>query len=534
MDRKPLVVLLTVAVAFALTLETGCVKGTPTTCNGWAKLLRSPVNGKKAIKESGELHCVDSLPILLELFPTSQFKDDILAAVRNINEPLASVELLTVALQDPDSAPQAAAVAEDFAIPELRKPLIEVLTTSDAPKARHNAINALAKIDKDNLKQHEKLFIQLLRNDPNLQGIQVNAAAARLLGEIGSEEAIPHLIMGMFIKTQRGEKMYTAARKALARIGPKVVEPLVAVQANDRSQHGPMIEELANTASRLGMNEWEWQDGPEIYQVLGDLRETSAAPAIAKSLAKPLNPPVGVDDRVTRSWQITQQNRITMAMLALWNVGSPEIIPQLKEIIVNPDNDAKLRLDTATALGMLPGYAGMPALLDIYKTSKLQTFRAPLLKPVAMGISWDELPALEKMLKADKSELVVARTTGEESGEFQSMISVLQKCAKNDVDCLIGVLKGEDIVASQKAAILLSNVKGDHSRKALDALLTFYPTVNPKETDLRRFLIIGIWRLGDKSTVKDVERLIQADKEAKGGGFWVDELEPLLFALQRR
>ncbi|OQC34145.1 MAG: hypothetical protein BWX66_01881 [Deltaproteobacteria bacterium ADurb.Bin058] len=409
-----------------------------------------------------------------------------------------------------------------------------MLTTSDAPKARHNAINALAKIDKDNLKQHEKLFIQLLRNDPNLQGIQVNAAAARLLGEIGSEEAIPHLIMGMFIKTQRGEKMYTAARKALARIGPKVVEPLVAVQANDRSKYGPMIEELANTASRLGMNEWEWQDGPEIYQVLGDLREISAAPAIAKSLAKPLNPPVGVDDRVTRSWQITQQNRITMAMLALWNVGSPEIIPQLKEIIVNPDNDAKLRLDTATALGMLPGYAGMPALLDIYKTSKLQTFRAPLLKPVAMGISWDELPALEKMLKADKSELVVARTTGEESGEFQSMISVLQKCAKNDVDCLIGVLKGEDIVASQKAAILLSNVKGDHSRKALEALLTFYPTVNPKETDLRRFLIIGIWRLGDKSTVKDVERLIQADKEAKGGSFWVDELEPLLFALQRR
>ena len=26
----------------------------------------------------------------------------------------------------------------------------------------------------------------------------------------------------------------------------------------------------------------------------------------------------------------------------------------------------------------------------------------------------------------------------------------LQKCAKNDVDCLIGVLKGEDIVASRR------------------------------------------------------------------------------------
>ncbi len=535
MGRKLIYLSMSVVMAFGLALGTGCKKGTPTTCNGWSKLLRSPVKGRQAIKEIGDLRCADSIPALLELFPNSQFKDDILQSVRTINAPAASVELLAVALVDPDSAPQAAVVAEDFAVPELRKPLLDVLTTGVAPKARLNALLALAKIDKDNLKQHEDLLIQLLRNDPNFQGIQVNAAAARLLGEIGSQQAIPHLVVGLFMKTQRGEQMYAAARKALARIGTPAVAPLLAVQSNDRTQYGPMLEDLSTTAAKLGIYEWQWQDGPEVVQVLGDIRDSAAAMPIAKSLAKPLSPPVGVEDRVTRTWQIAQQNRITMAMLALWNVGTTETIPTLKEIVVNPDNDAKLRLDTASAIGMLPNYAGIPALLDIYSKTKMEVFRAPMVKPIAIGIDWANLPAFERLLKADKSELVKGRVSGEEAGEFLSLIGVLKKCKDGDVDCLIGVLQGDDPIAATKAAVLLGNMKGEAGRKALEALLVQYPKIDPKQhVDLRRFVIVAIWRLGDKSTVKDVERLIQADTEAKGARYWVDELDSLLAALARK
>lgn len=535
MGRKLVYLSMSVVLAFGLALGTGCKKGTPTTCNGWTKLLRSPVKGRQAIKEIGDLRCSESIPALLDLFPNSQYKDDILQAVRTINAPDKSVELLKVALVDPDSAAQAAVVAEDFATADLRQPLLDVLKTGVAPKARLNALLALAKIDKASLNQHEDLLIELLRNDPNLQGIQVNAAAARLLGEIASTKAIPHLVVGLYLRTQRGEQMYAAARKALARIGTPAVEPLLAVQANDRSKYGPMIEDLATTAEKLGIYEWQWQDGPEVVQVLGDIRDTAAAMPIAKSLAKPLTPPVGVDDRVTRTWQIAQQNRITMAMLALWNVGTAEAIPALKEIVVNPDNDAKLRLDTASAIGMLPDYAGIPALLDILSKTKMEVFRAPMVKPIAIGIDWKNLPTFEKMLKSDKSELVKGRVEGDESGEFKSLIGVLKTCKEGDVDCVIGVLQGTDPIAATKAAVLLGNMKGDAARKALEALLAQYPKIDPKQhVDLRRFVIVAIWRLGDKSTVKDVERLIQADTEAKGARYWVDELDTLVAALARK
>lgn len=535
MSRKLIYAAMSMVLAFGLALGTGCKKGTPTTCSGWTKLLRSPVNGRQAIKEIGELRCGDSIPTLLELFPKSQFKDDILQAVRTINKPEASIELLKVALVDPDSAAQAAVVAEDFAMGELRQPLLDLLKTGVAPKARLNALLALEKIDKDNLKQHESLLIELLRNDPNFQGIQVNAAAARILGEIGSTEAIPHLIVGLFLKTQRGEQMYAAARKALARIGTPAVAPLIAVQANDRQTFGPLLDDLASTTAKLAIYEWQWQDGPEVVQVLGDIRDPAAAMPLAKSLGKPLNPPVGVEDRVTRTWQIAQQNRITMSMLALWNVGTAETIPVLKEIVVNPDNDAKLRLDTASAIGMLPDYVGIPALLDIFAKTKAEVFRAPMVKSIAIGIDWANLSAFERMLSRDKSELVQGRVAGDDAGEFQSLIGVLKTCQEGDVECLIKVLKGDDPIAATKAAILMGNMKGDAARTALKALLAQYPQIDPKKyVDLRRFVIVALWRLGDKSTLKDIDRLIQADTEAKGARYWVDELDTLRAALSRK
>ena len=112
---------------------------------------------------------------------------------------------------------------------------------------------------------------------------------------------------------------------------------------------------------------------------------------------------------------------------------------------------------------------------------------------------------------------------------------MLKTCKEGDVDCVIGVLQGTDPIAATKAAVLLGNMKGDAARKALEALLAQYPKIDPKQhVDLRRFVIVAIWRLGDKSTVKDVERLIQADTEAKGARYWVDELDTLVAALARK
>jgi HEAT repeat protein len=537
MHRKFYLVLTCMVLALGLSIGTGCKKGTPTTCKGWQKLLKSPVKGRTAIKELGELHCKESLVALEEIFPTSQYKDEILQSIRTINAPAESAGILKMAMADPDAAAQAAVVAEDFAIAELRQPVLDILTTDVSTKARLNALKALAKIDAANMAQHEDLLIRLVRSDPNIHGILVNATAARLLGELKSKKAIPDLIVGLFIRTQRGEQMYTAARLALARIGKDAVAPLVAALTGDRATAGTLIDDIESTAKRLGLFDWQWQEGPEIVQVLGDLRDTAAAEPIARNLAKPLNPPIGVDDRVLRTWQIAQQNRITMAMMALWNIGTPGVVPILKEIVINPDNDAKQRLDTASAMGLIEGYAGMDAILDVFAKTKSETFRAPMVKPIILGIDWDNLPAFQRMLKAEKSELVKARVSGDnfDAAEFRSLASVLETCKKNDVDCLIQILKGEDPLAATKAAILMGNLKGDDSGKALAALLEQYPSIDPKRlVDLRRFVLLSIWRLADKSSIDGVTRILQADNDTKGARYWVDEVEVLLAALKMK
>jgi len=509
----------------------GCRKGTPTTCKGWVKLLPSPVRGRAAIKNLGDLHCKDNVKDLEAIFDTSQYKDEILQTVKAINAPDASVGLLTKALRNPMTATLAAAVAEDFALTQLRGPLVDILKSNKALRARANAIKALAVTDKDNLKQHEDLFIKLLRTDPNTQGIDVNAQAARMLGMIGSTKAVPHLIVGLFMRSQRGGQLYTSARKAITKIGKVAVAPLIGVLNGDTDTAGTIIKDLEATAKKLGINEWQARGGPEIVQVLGDLGDIAAGPALAGSLASELTPPIGVSDRVLRSWQVSQQNRITMCMLGLWRVGAPEIIETLSKVVAEPENDAKQRLDTASAIAMMPGFAGVGAILDIYKKSRDHRFRAPLVKAVSLGLDWGHLDEFNKILGSEKSELVKSRTEGEGAAarDFQAAMSVLNDCKKGDTDCLIGKIKGDNKIAAGKAAILLSSMEGVDKARALDALFEVYPTTDPQGMiDFRRFILLAIWRLGDKNSVKGLERMLKSDKDRKGTGYWIDELEVMI------
>jgi hypothetical protein len=537
MSRRWSVAIVVVALAFGVGTAAGCKKGTPTTCKGWAKLLKSPVKGRDAIKSLGDLRCKESLKDLEGIFPTSQYKDEILQSVKAINAPTESAELIKKALQDPLAATLAASVAEDFANPDFRAPLIEILTTDRSVKARENALKALSKIDKANLKQDEDLFIQILRNDPNVQGVRANELAAKLLGDLKSEKAVKDLIVALFMRTQRGEQLYTPIRKQLCRVGKPAVAPLVGVLTNDQN-FSVIIKDLQDSGKKMGLFDWQWQEGPELIQVLGDLRDTSAAKAVADSLAKPLNPPVGVDERVLRMWQVSQQNRITMAMMSLWNIGTPEVVATLKGVVTNADNDAKQRLDTASTLALMANFAGVSALVDIYAKEKDERFRAPLVKPLALGLDWSNRDVALKLLQADKSQLVKERITKNEAKpdetspdalDFATMMSVLVECKQGDLDCLIAKLKGTDMIAAQKATILIGGSKGIDTKKAVTALIDRYQSTDPVSgVDLRRFILLAVWRLGDASAVPEVEKALQSDKDRKGAGYWIDELETLI------
>ena len=535
--RHPMMFMsVTLACALFLAAGTGCKKGTPTTCTGWAKFLKSPIKARDAIKNLGDLRCKENLGDLEAIFPTSQYKDDILATVKAINAPEASISLLKKALADPAAATLGAAVAEDFAQQALRPALVEILTTDKAIKARANAVKAIAKIDKVSLKADEDLFIQLLRNDPNIQGIEVNALAAEMLGEMHSEKAVPQLVVGLFMRSQRGGQLYTSCRKALVKIGKPSVDAIVAVMTND-PKAANLVNDLTDSAKRMGLADWQWRDGPEFIQVLGDLRDPAAAKVVAASLAKPLVPPVGVDQRVMQTWQMAQQNRIAMSMIGLWNVGGAEVAAALKEVVLTVDNDAKQRLDTATTISLLPGFSGIPILLDVYRKSTEESFRAPLLKPIALGLDWEHYDAFMKAIAADKSQFVKARASGNDAdaAEFAAIVGVLKDCKEGDTNCLIGKLKGDDPVIGGKAAVLLAGMKGVDRPKALAALFEKYPLTDPVTmVDFRRFMLLAMWRLGDKTNVPDVERLLRSDRDRKGASYWIDELETFIPPLSRK
>ena len=531
--RRLLLAVMLVGLVFV-----SCRKGTPTTCEGWAKLLKSPARSRDAIKRIGDLgtSCKAQVKDLEAIFEQSPFKEDILQTVRQIRAPEESVGILTKALNLPHTAVLAAAVAEEVPSPNLKPALLEILTTGKALQARENALKALIAIEKGDMRAHEDLLIKLLRTDPDVHGIGVNSLAARLLGEMRSEKATNDLIVAMFLRSQRGGQLYTPVRLALAKIGKPAVAPLVAIVTGKEEGFKALFDDLRDTAKREGLFDWQWQEGPEVVQVLYDIADKDSAAAFAECLAKPLNPPVGVDDRVLRLWQVAQQNRITMCMMGLWKVGDASVIPKLLKVILDPENDAKQRLDTASAVALLPDSVGVSAVLDVYRKTKDSRFRAPLVKPIILGLDWAHLKEWQALAAAEKSELVRERLEGDapEAQEYTETMKVLKECAEGDTDCVIAKFKDGSIFERIKAAILLGSTRKVDREKALSALLEVYPTVNPTSVDLRRFILLSIYRLGDKNTVPHLQRLLKADKERKGAIYWVEELETLIPTMERK
>jgi hypothetical protein len=52
--------------------------------------------------------------------------------------------------------------------------------------------------------------------------------------------------------------------------------------------------------------------------------------------------------------------------------------------------------------------------------------------------------------------------------------------------------------------------------------------------DLRRFILLAVFRLGDRSAVPELKALRKADSERKGAGYWVDELDVQIAVMENR
>ena len=517
------------AAMLALALV-GCFEQEEPTCAYWVPKMLSPAKGEKALKMVEELRCVDGIATLEQMFDDGQGREEVLRSLTLIGNREKATPILRKALMTRDAGKLAASIVGDWRLVAARGELHRILTTDVLPRHRKEALAALLSFEK--ARNIESLLITLAGNDPSVQGIHVNRIAVEQLGNLASPRAVPVLLRALFLKDARGAKIYQAARLALVKAGAPAVEALGKTLLGDN-------KELEEYAQANGIMPWEWQLGPEVTQVAGDTLNVKIAPAMLTNMERELTPPLGVSEAMSERWRIGQINRLKVAMLGLGRMGPVAVIDRLGKLAGDVLKDARnQRLNAATTLAFLGTDKAQDTLLALYKAEDDANFRAPLLQPIVLGLSYDRLPAFQKLTA--KASARVAE--GLKVPKVIAYLAVLNEC-KDDAGCYLQKLKSEKILSSdeavatlakyqaEKAAVRLASGIGDRSA-VLPALLKYFVNTPPKYIDLRHFMLIAITRLGDAATGEELLKM--AENAEKSDRFWPGELRVYGHALKHR
>ena len=543
---------LALALVLGLSLA-ACVRGERSPCPKFVKDLSSPVKAKDSLREIGDQKCKMAIPKLEEMFDQDKYRDEVIRTVQKIgwhpgvikgevNEhekawAAQAVGILRKGLTDRTTAGLASAVIQDWHVTDAKDDLVKLLENPEFMKVRNPALQALIGVvspkeqgrveDVTPLKPLEDVFLKLLDGDANKQELVVNVTAAQKLGMLRSARAIDPLINAMFLRTLKEERMYQVARRSLLQIGTPALDRLLETLEGKNATLNAYCE--AN-----GILDWEWADSPMLVQTIGDFLDPKAAVALIAKQAQPLTLPAGLSDKQIEMWKMNQSNRIKVTMLALGAIGSDDILPKAKEIMSSTDADIQQRLDTGTSVALLGTPAALDLLLEIYKAEKDDRFRAPLQIPIAMGMDNAHFEAWTKLKAAERSEVV--KTFFDQTPDVPAQLGLVEKC-KDDLACWKEQLDSVDPIVAAKSALAIRQL-GDKSKDTIDRLYKRFKKSKGGETDLRRFTLIAMLRLGngDEYTFSKLVDLWrnESDLGTATSKFWAGELEMAVWAWRAR
>jgi hypothetical protein len=563
---RPVFLLSTLALVIAaLALSTACRKEPQGRCGRLIADLQSPAKAKEAIRLLGERHggksCAKGIPQLKKMFEEGRYRAEILRSVKHMgkDEVVQIPEykpLLQAALKNQETAAIGASVIEDWKLAEMKDDLVSMLTDKDSdPKAAGAALNALLSFAPAN--EIEDILITLAERDPDKQGLRVNVVATEKLSEIRSARALPAIVKTLFLKTQRGEEMYQAARLALVRVNGKPTRDLLVATLEARN------EELRSWARANGIPDWEWQDGPKVVQLIGDMADPDAAPAVAANMTKKLVEPAGITDQALEQWRIANSNRITINMLTLARIGDDRVVPVLQPLVADAMADFKQRMDSASALAAIGSPAAVDALFKVYEESGDERFKAPFLRPLTAALDFAHLAKYDELIAKDEKdgrELITDRTKSDPM--VIASVALVREC-QEDTACYLKYLKpvpnpadapqvapptdgsepeeppytAEDIAQAKqwKATLMLSRAK-DNAATVIPALLEAFAAAPASATDIRNYTLIALERLGrdDQKVYDGLAGIAKAEKEKAGFGFWSIELDARVSSYRAR
>ena len=479
--------------ATSLVMIVGC--SDPNDPQTWIKRLRNPKYATEAVKRLRDLKDPVAVKPLCDLYQEYE-SPNILKAIISFKHPDSVPTLIKALSFNEDNyhnATLAAAALAEMKATEAVAALIKVLEKPMSIRSRANlaklsAINALMELES---KEAVPALIEVAGAPPEHQDFLLAKRAMEALGAVGDPSAVSVLIRGLFASSTVQGSSFPQARVALVRIGEPAVEPLLKAMRGQDTELNEMAKQLS-FGERVIVN--------KIARVLGDMRASTAVPALLKKL------PQGRD---------VEEPGLAGVIEALGKIGDRRAIGPLVSLVRNARADAKLRIQVCSALTLIPGSAiTLPVLLELAEKGYVNGNYTDLREAAVMAYSRivgedarDGVQKVKAMLEAEK--LKGYKATIGVFGEALERVKLALECG-DDVRCYAKTLgdTAATPVQREKSGIMIGLLP--EGRVALDALVKALPD---REPILRLFFLQSAIRIGKGSDTELVKTI--TDLEAK-------------------
>ncbi len=570
MTRRRLARTLAFALAFATVLP-ACQRGEKS-CRYYSLVLEKsedPRERTSAIKEIRALSSKDQLKCdndkVFERFgqiidKEGKFRVALVEALDSVGQASPKLNkrvqgMFVKALGHLDSAPTVANIistwrrdsherGKDWA-PE--KPVVKALAAvikrvKDA-EAKGNLLDALwlSLPDEKDKRQYVDLLLELADADPSKQSIAINIKALKYLTKlrVKTDKAFETYVNALFIKDAARAEAYGQARLALAVIPPDQVAGRIL------GIYMKKDEKFEKWAKEKGLFKWEWNEGPKLTQILGDLHDKRTAGAIVKRIAMPIDASdtgkPKIWDTVKRgfpwSGYITSRIQLSMWALAAMGEGLQPVAAEIGKLAATQGPTVEQRTMPFIALSISGASNSWTEMVKAYNAIQPNE-RGDFITPMSYALEPANWAEWQSVVVADKNE---GTQKAIQDPTIVGRVKVVEQCKqawdaapdpKSKLGqlyaCYVGFLKNGGNIEKEKAAIGLVHLAAKGA-DVVKPLLAAFEKSAPSDTTLRQVIFVGL-KLGARSVehMKLIYATQQREVQKPNNATWDWEFDILL------
>jgi len=132
-----------IAGAFVLMTFGGCFGKSGQSCEYWVNTLSKGKKEKQSIIKIGELGCTDGVTQLLERFPETMYRREVLISLKQLGKSDKAIEIVTMALPDKEVGPLAISLGIEWRVDSLKADLSKLIRKQRSASTRLQALEAL-------------------------------------------------------------------------------------------------------------------------------------------------------------------------------------------------------------------------------------------------------------------------------------------------------------------------------------------------------------------------------------------------------